>query len=151
MFIEFTYDVQCEMWNVHICAMWQCRTLIMDVPAIIMVCTHVLLHFHPPFHNFESNFNQFEIVPHLRPLNGQLGPICFLADVHKITSADCKKKSLTRSAFKWEQQDKVNLPMCTLVNFFLSDVRLKVADTSCGLQLILHTDSSSQALALMSK
>ena len=34
---------------------------------------------------------------------------------------------------------------------FLSDVRLKVANTSCGLQLILHTDSSSQTLALMSK
>ena len=34
---------------------------------------------------------------------------------------------------------------------FLSDVRLKVADTSCGLQLILHTDSSSQTLALMPK
>ena len=34
---------------------------------------------------------------------------------------------------------------------FLSDVRLKVANTCCGLQLILHTDSSSQTLALMSK
>ena len=34
---------------------------------------------------------------------------------------------------------------------FLSDVRLKVANTSCRLQQILHTDSSSKTMELMSK
>ena len=64
--------------------------------------------YHNGLHSYSSAFpprqftilNQFEIVPHLRLLNGLIWPICFLADVHKITSADCKKKSLTRSAFK---------------------------------------------------
>ena len=144
MFIASTYNVKCAIWNVHICAMWQCKTLIMDMPAIIMVCTRILLLF---FRHF-TILNPASISFKLSHIWG-LGQYVFWQMCTKSHQQIAKRKVLqdlhlnessrTRSTFQ-----------CALWWTF-SDVRLKVANTSCGLQLILHTDSSSLTLALMSK